>query len=172
MKIVALIGPESVGKTTICKALHKKFFSAILPNYARPYLEKRNGLYNYEDVENIAKTQISEFRKAMVQHSDKDFLFLDTFLITTKVWFTHIYGRCPKWLQAEIEKTPIDLFLLLKPDIDWQEDTIRESPHLREYFYERYKYEIEAIGKHYTEIYGQGEIRVKRAFRAIQRISK
>lgn len=171
MKKIVVLGPESVGKTTLCEALHKKFSSVLLPEYARGYVEKKSGIYDYSDIENIAKYQITEFKKAVAQ-AEQEFLILDTFLIVTKVWFMHVYGRYPKWLQSELEKSQIDLFLLLKPDLPWVEDPVRENPHLRQYLYDWYKREIEAIGGNYVEIEGTGDIRYKRAFRAVNALRK
>ena len=64
----------------------------------------------------------------------------------------------------------IDLYILLKPDIEWEEDPVRENPHIREYLYEWYKKEIEQIGTNYVEIGGEGSIRTKRALRAINKL--
>ncbi|MDO4725737.1 MAG: ATP-binding protein [Porphyromonadaceae bacterium] len=172
LKKIVILGPESVGKTTLCMELEKRLNVVVVPEYARKYVESLNRHYTYDDVEIIAKEQLSSFKKAIVENPDKDFLIMDTFLIVTKVWFTHVYERCPKWLPLEIEKEKIDLYLILKPDIEWVEDPVRENPHIREYLYEQYKKEIEAIGGNYVEIGGVGNIRTKRALRAINRLKK
>lgn len=172
LKKIVILGPESVGKTTLCMELEKRLNVVVVPEYARKYVESLNRHYTYDDVEIIAKEQLSSFKKAIVENPDKDFLIMDTFLIVTKVWFTHVYKRCPKWLPLEIEKEKIDLYLILKPDIEWVEDPVRENPHIREYLYEQYKKEIEAIGGNYVEIGGVGNIRTKRALRAINRLKK
>ncbi len=170
LKKIVILGPESVGKTTLCLELQKRLNAVVIPEYARTYIESINRHYTYDDVEIIARRQVSDFRKAIAENPEKDFLILDTFLIATKVWFIHVYDRCPKWLQSEIEKAQIDLFLLLKPDIEWVEDPVRENPHIREYLYDWYKREIEELGGNFVEIGGVGAIRTKRALRAINKL--
>ena len=42
MKKVALIGPESTGKTTLCKQLAQHFKTEWVPEYASTYIENLN----------------------------------------------------------------------------------------------------------------------------------
>lgn len=170
LKKIVVTGPESVGKTTLCIELQKRLNAVMIPEYARTYIESIGRHYTYDDVEQIARRQVAEFKKAVTDNKDKDFLIMDTFLIVTKVWFMHVYERCPKWLLSEIDNEKIDLYILLKPDIEWEEDPVRENPHIREYLYEWYKKEIEQIGANYVEIGGEGSIRTKRALRAINKL--
>jgi nicotinamide riboside kinase len=168
MKTIVILGPESVGKTTLGIELQKILGAVFLPEFARSYVEQLQRGYTYEDVELIAKRQVADFKKSVAEHADKDFLIMDTFLIVTKVWFLHVFERCPVWLQSELEKSQIDLFLLLKPDIPWVDDPVRENPHIREYLYDWYKKELENIGATYAEIEGLGNIRTKRAMKVIR----
>jgi len=168
MKKIVVLGPESVGKTTLCGELAKKLNAVFIPEFARTYVEQIHRAYNYEDVELIAKQQVKDFKEAICKNSDKEFLVMDTFLIVTKVWFLHVFERCPAWLQSELEKAEIDFFLLLKPDIPWVDNPVRENPHIREYLYDWYKRELDEIGASYAEIEGSGRIRTKRAMRAIK----
>ncbi len=170
MKKIVILGPESVGKTTLCTELAKRLDAVVVPEYARTYVESLNRHYTYDDVEIIADQQLNSYNKAVAEYADREFMLMDTYLITTKVWFMHVYERCPKWLQTEIERADIDLYILLKPDIEWVEDPVRENPHIREYLYELYKKEIEFIGGNYVEIEGIGNIRTKRALRAINKL--
>lgn len=170
MKKIVILGPESVGKTTLCTELGKRLDAVVIPEYARTYVESLNRHYTYDDVEFIARQQLESYKKAVVECADREFLIMDTYLIITKIWFRHVYERCPKWLLTEIEREDIDLYLLLKPDIEWVEDPVRENPHLREHLYDLYKAEIETIGGNYVEIEGIGNIRTKRALRAINKL--
>ena len=168
MKKIVVLGPESTGKTTLCHELQKKLKAVFLPEFARSYVEQIHRAYTYEDVELIAKQQVKNLRKAISENSEKEFLVMDTFLIVTKVWFLHVFDRCPAWIQTELENAQIDFFLLLKPDIPWIDDPVRENPHIREYLYDWYKRELDKIGASYAEIDGIGNIRTKRAMKAIK----
>jgi nicotinamide riboside kinase len=56
---IVVIGPESTGKSTLCKKLAAHYNSLWVPEYAREYLEKKGTEYNYENLLDIAKGQIA-----------------------------------------------------------------------------------------------------------------
>lgn len=167
MKTIVILGPESTGKTALAQALSHHFKATCIPEYARIYIEKLTRAYTYDDVETIARHQIAEYKKAVAENAS-EYLIIDTFLVITKVWFLHVYHRCPVWFQAEQNKAKVDLYLLCKPDIPWVDDPVRENPHLREYLYEWYKKELIDMNASFVEIGGVGNIRAKRAVRAIK----
>lgn len=165
MKKVALIGPESTGKTTLCKQLAQHFKTEWVPEYARTYIEILNREYKYHDVENIARMQQLQF----YLHERKDGLvFFDTDLIITKIWFSERYNNVPKWLNKALKKQNIQLYLLCKPDLEWEYDTVRENANNRQYLYNRYKKEVEKLSIPFFEISGLGEIRIKNAIEAVK----
>ena len=66
----------------------------------------------------------------------------------TKVWFDYAFGRWPEWLDEAIKKYPMDLYVLLYPDIPWVPDPARSngSDAIRLELFERYKREVDALG--------------------------
>ena len=40
---IAITGPESSGKTTLCKSLSEHFKTPYITEFSRTYLEKKNG---------------------------------------------------------------------------------------------------------------------------------
>ena len=170
MKKIVVLGPESTGKTDLCRALSRHFDRPWIPEYARDYISKLTQPYTYEDVETIAHHQIVEQKEVLKSPKKSDFLFLDTDLIITKVWFLHVFGRCPDWLQSELEKLEITLYLLCKPDIPWEFDPVRENPEIRDFLYDWYKREIETLGRPFFEISGLGEKRLQNAIAALQNL--
>ena len=139
---VIVIGPESSGKTTLCKALSKHFNLPFSKEYAREYLEKLNRNYNQDDLLKIAKGQLK---------SEQNTQLLDTDLITIKIWSEYKYGSCDNWIldQIEKQKTEKRIYLLCKPDIPWEADPLRENPNDREELFEIYKKEIESLEHDY-----------------------
>ena len=82
---VVVTGPESTGKTEICKFLAASYDTVYIPEYAREYVSSLNRPYTFADVEQIARVQVDQFRK---EHEvNRAVLFLDTYLIITKIWF-------------------------------------------------------------------------------------
>lgn len=172
LKTIAIVGPESTGKTTLCRELSKYFDSPWLPEYARDYVGKISRRYTYADVEHIAQYQISELKMAQKTYAEKPFLFLDTDLIITKVWFDRKFGEMPIWLPQAVENQAVDFYLLCYPDVEWEPDPLRENGNCRPELYEQYRHEIEQIGGKYAVISGQNEARVRCAIEQIEKNEK
>lgn len=120
-----ITGAESTGKSTLTERLANHFGVQFIPEIAREYVEKLNRKYTFSDVENIARMQTEQFRK-MVK-SNASFIFADTWLIVTKIWFEFVYHKTPDWIINEIRNTKIDLFLVCDIDLPWIYDPVREN---------------------------------------------
>ena len=57
MQKVAIVGPESSGKTTLCEALAAHYAAPWVEEYAREHLTQRNGVYVEQDLCTIASLQ-------------------------------------------------------------------------------------------------------------------
>ncbi|MGE4586649.1 MAG: AAA family ATPase [Mangrovibacterium sp.] len=165
-KIIVLTGPESTAKSTLSSELALFFKGNCMQEYAREYLRGKSS-YTYADVEIIAREQIRQYEAA--RRSDK-LVFMDTWLIITRVWFEWVYGRVPGWLDAAIVACPVDLYLLCRPDIPWQPDPLREhGGEERNQLFLIYRDELEKRGFPYAELGGDGEERVRNARDAVQK---
>ena len=109
---VAIIGPESTGKTSLAKFLAARYSGLYIPEYAREYVEALAPTYAYtqQDVIRIAQHQIEELSSL-----DCPLAFFDTDLIITKVWLQHKYGQCPDFINEALQRYPIDAYLLCYP---------------------------------------------------------
>jgi nicotinamide riboside kinase len=58
IKKIVIIGPESTGKSTLCRQLAEHYNTIWCPEYAREYLLKHGMKYSYNDLLTIAKGQI------------------------------------------------------------------------------------------------------------------
>ena len=167
IKKIVLIGPESTGKTELAKYLATYFRTIWVPEYARNYIEKLNRPYTFHDVDHIAKKQIELENEYLLKASQ--WLFYDTFLIITKIWFEVVYQKVPGWLDQKIKESTIDLFLLCNTDIPWVPDSVRENGgEMREELFAMYKYELERYHFPYKIIGGEGEKRKKNAVSAVK----
>ena len=144
---VGIIGPESTGKSTLATYLAERYDAGLVPEYAREYMESLapSYAYTYDDVVAIAQQQVQQ----MAEQDEHEVVFYDTELIITKVWFLHKFGRCPDFLLKAIEQYPMDVYLLCYPDMPWQPDPVRENPMIREYLFDWYEKEIQALGVPY-----------------------
>ncbi|MDC0249492.1 ATP-binding protein, partial [Flavobacteriales bacterium] len=148
MHKIIITGPESSGKTTLCKVLSTHFNLPFSKEYARKYLNALNRDYIQDDLLKIAKRQLK---------SEQNTQLLDTDLITIKIWSKYKYSDCDKWILNQIEKQKSEnrFYLLCKPDIHWEEDTLRENPNNREELFELYKKVLENLGHNYFIIEGE-----------------
>lgn len=163
MSRIALIGPESVGKSTLAKQLGKIYNMPVVAEYARDYVANLNRPYTYDDVELIAKHQTEEYEQ--YEHA-----IFDTEMIITKVWFDVAYCKRPIWLDKWMRENRMDYYLLLKPDIEWQADPTRENGDKREWLFNIYRKELEALGAKYDIVSGSGEARLNHALNFLKEI--
>ncbi len=163
---IVVTGPESSGKTEIARHLAGIFNAEYIPEYARSYISELKRPYTYRDVEHIARVQEDQLKEAV--HGDKNIIFLDTYLVITKIWFKEVYGKVPNRIDRILRESEIDLFLLCYYDIEWVEDRVRENPgSRREYLYKRYLEEIEFLGAAHEVIRGIGQGRCENARDAV-----
>ena len=75
---IAIIGPESTGKTELARQLAEYFKAPWVPEYAREYVENLKVPYTYEDVCNIALKQIEEEKFYENISTNEQFVFFET----------------------------------------------------------------------------------------------
>lgn len=152
---IGIIGPESTGKSTLATYLAHRYDGVLVPEYARDYMEKRAraSAYTYEDVVNIARVQVQELQElhsgideTISKGHRQDVVVFDTELIITKVWFLHKFGSCPDFVEEALRAYPMDVYLLCYPDMEWIPDPVRENPDIREYLFNWYEREVQALG--------------------------
>ncbi|NOZ34474.1 MAG: ATP-binding protein [Chlorobi bacterium] len=159
MKKIVITGPESSGKTTLTKDLADFFNSKHYSEYAREYAENLNRKYSYEDVVRIAKHQIKELTEIQKVKGSK-FIFYDTGLIITKVWFEYGFKVVPEFLLRALNEIHIDCYLLCYPDLPWEKDSVRENGGEKRFeLFERYKQEAENYKFNYFIIRNKGKKR-------------
>lgn len=143
MPKIIITGPESSGKTTLCKNISAYLNIPFAEEYARKYLQNIKQNYTQEDLIKIAKGQLK---------SEKNKKILDTDLITIKIWSNYKYGTCDDWILDQInnQKDKNRIYLLCKPDLPWKADSLRENPGDRMELFKIYKKELSELGhKHY-----------------------
>jgi NadR type nicotinamide-nucleotide adenylyltransferase len=163
---IAIIGPESTGKSELAQKLADYFDGEWVPEYAREYIESLDRKYTFEDICSIAQQQIDEQTKYS-KIKTKGFVFFDTELIICKVWFEFCYTKVPAFVLEQMDKPFFDLYLLCDYDLEWIPDPVREHGDDRAYFFELYKSEIEKTGRPFSVIRGRGSLRLENAIRAV-----
>ena len=162
---IAVVGPESTGKSTMSKHLAKHYNTVWVPEYARGYCEKLTEPPTWQDEINMFAGQIA-LEAELLPQANK-LLICDTTFITVKIWSDYTFGKSPQQVLDELPRHPYDLYLLLNIDLPWEDDPLRDFPDLREHFMGVWYKELDALKANYVLIEGTGPERYERAVEAI-----
>lgn len=136
---ICILGPESTGKTTLCKMLAEHFQTSVIPEYGRTYdaVFKQGKNWTAHDFHQIAHSQVI-LRDEITSRSSY-ISFEDTDLLQTLVWAEYLLGAIPDTLHKFLETwVPSDFYLLLEPNVPWIDDGTRYDAHdtTRYWFFE------------------------------------
>ena len=176
---VAVIGPESTGKSTLCKDLALHYHTLWCPEFARDYLARHGKKYAYADLLEIARGQVALENEYILkwQHemaagigkAEMPPLFIDTNMYVMKVWCEYVFGNCHQWIIDQIVERDYDLYLLCDVDLPWVRDDLREYPDLksRKELFEMYKDAMANQTVPWKIISGTNEERLRAAIHAV-----
>lgn len=194
LKKIVILGPESTGKSTLCKQLAEHYKTLWCPEYAREYLLKHGMNYNFDDLLTIAKGQIAledkyaeevgktggpEDRRVIADDNiisseladsiTSGLLFIDTDMYVMKVWCEFVFDNCHRFILDQIVERKYDLYLLCNVDLPWVEDELREYPDLesRQRLYYIYKDIMINQPIPWIDVSGGYEERLQKAVRAV-----
>lgn len=173
MKKIVVIGPESTGKSTLCKELAEHYNTLWCPEYAREYLLQNGTDYTYDDLTKIAQGQLT-LEDYLQQEIDEEYYFVDTDMYVMKVWYEVAFQHCPTWILKTIAKSTSDLYLLCNTDLPWTQDELREYPDLkmRRQHFNMYKDIVINSGVSWVEISGTEKERLQNAIHSIDAFFK
>lgn len=164
---VAIVGPESTGKSTLAAALAAHLGTVWVPEYARAYLDRLASPYDAADVARIGRGQIA-LEDAYAPRTN-GLLICDTNLLVVKVWMEHAYGRATPWVLRTLRERLYDLWVLCGPDVPWTPDPQREHPHLRSHFFEVYDRELRQMMVPFVVVRGTPDERTRTVVEVLRR---
>lgn len=166
IKKIAVVGPESTGKSTIAIQLAKYYQALWVPEYARYYCEALTADCTLQDEINMFHGQLA-LEQSVLAMTETDFIICDTTFITVKIWSDAFFGQTPQIVLDALQKYPYDFYVLLDIDLPWQDDPLRDFPNQRAHFMEVWHKELNALGAKYKVVSGLGEDRFKNAVEVI-----
>lgn len=195
IKKIAVIGPESTGKSTLCEQLAQHYNTMWCPEFAREYLLTHGMDYDFDDLLYIAKGQVAMEEEYIRMAGGENIsipqrphsplttrlpdrqahpspLFIDTDLYVIKVWCEFVFGNCHQWVLDQIIERKYDLYLLCNIDIPWVKDELREYPDLesRAKLYAIYEDIMINQSVPWVDISGENDERLQKAIGAINKI--
>ena len=165
---IAIVGPESTGKSSLTGQLASHYAASSVPEYAVEYLEGLDRSYTREDLIEIAKGQLKVEDEQL--NVNPQMLICDTNLVVIKIWSDFKYGEADPIILELMKSRHYDLHLLTSPDLDWQPDKFRENPNDLEELFQLYHEELMAQLAPFKVIRGKGKDRLKSAIAAIDRL--
>ena len=166
---IAVIGPESSGKSTLAASLSKKFKLALAAEFSRQYLHDLGRPYDYTDLMQIALGQEDVISRTSSNSNAS--VIADTEAISIKVWSVIKYKKNDPQIDEIISRQNFDIYLLCKSDLDWEEDDLRESPSQqeRDLIFKTFQKELTQRDLPYAIIEGYGEKRTECALEVLKR---
>lgn len=171
MKKIVIIGPESTGKSTLCEQLSAYYKTVWCPEFAREYLSQKGMDYSFDDLLNIARSQLT-LEYNMLDQARNNYYFIDTDMYVMKVWCEVAFNNCHTWILKQIATQQYDLHLLCDVDLPWVKDALREYPNLgmRKKLFLMYKDLMMNNGGKWAVISGNNEERLQTAISIINTV--
>lgn len=170
VKKIAIVGPESTGKSTLSQQLAKYYKVAWVPEYARYYCAALTTDCTLQDEINMFHGQVA-LEDSILAMAETDFIICDTTFLTVKIWSDEMFGATPQVVLDGLNNHPYDFYLLLDIDLPWQDDPLRDFPHLREHFMEVWHKELIALNANYVVVSGIDD-RLQNAIEVIDQFLK
>ncbi|MCP9759425.1 nicotinamide mononucleotide-binding protein [Aquitalea sp. S1-19] len=166
---VAVLGPESSGKSTLVQALAGRLGRAgmrvaCVDEYARSYYACRPYLPSLADVETIA---LAQCRNEDMAAQQADVVLCDTTALTCRIWAEVAFGSASGTINRLCHDYRYGLTLLARPDIPWQADPLRSHPHERDWLLSLYRQALATQPERVVEVYGVLEQRLEQALSAL-----
>lgn len=171
VKVVALTGPESAGKSTLALKLKQRFGGLLVLEQVRGYIERMGRDTCYADIDPLARLQLACEQEARSQKPP--LLLLDTHLLSNILWSQTLFGQVPDWLEPALREQHYDLHLLLDPrQVPWQADGMRCQPELsdRLAFYQQCRNWLEQQHQPWLNLDGSWAEREAKAYAAVQQL--
>lgn len=153
IKKIAIVGPESTGKSTITQQLARHYQTLWVPEYARYYCAALTRPCDLQDEINMFHGQCA-LEDSILAITERELLFCDTTFLTVKIWSDEMFGETPAVVLEALPLYHYDLYLLMDIDLPWQEDPLRDFPHKREHFMQVWHEELNALNANYVVIKG------------------
>lgn len=171
---IALVGPESSGKSTLASQLSEYFKTVWTPEFAREYLQNKlvenQELCTIDDLLTIALGQIQNENEQFLKATS--FLFCDTCTLQTKIYSKINYATCNEKIDLAVQKHNYDLYLLTDIDVPFSPDGLRSTPKDRNGDFEVFKQELISLNKPFIVLSGNQEVRLNNAIQILKDLKK
>ena len=153
MNKFVFIGPESSGKTTLCKQLAEHFSTCWVPEMCRIMAEEKaepsddiNFHFTLNDFIEMAIRQNKEEEHLTLQANNILICDNDSFAIT--IWCERYLGQYYHEIY-DYANHDNKIYILTKPNVPFVQDGYRDGEHIREWMFQRFLEELKIKQLHY-----------------------
>ncbi|MFZ4260909.1 AAA family ATPase [Sphingobacterium sp. HJSM2_6] len=161
---IAIVGPESTGKSSMAQYLAQELNTLSVPEYARYYCKNLERQYTFQDELNMFYGQIALEDAFLAMKPEV--LICDTTFLTVKIWSDHLFHHAPEEVLQELGTRSYDLYLLMNIDLPWVDDPLRDFPNDRAHFLSVWEKELVNLSGDIVLISGLGEERMQAGLKA------
>ena len=165
---IAIVGPESTGKSTLAKALAEYYHEPWVAEEARNYVANLNRPYHLNDIVAIAEMQLKA--EEMAIKNAKKMVFCDTTLLVNKIWASFVFKEVPIKIIDLYQPQNYAIHLLCNIDLPWENDPLREHPLHREELLKLYENDLKQSNSNFALITGLANERFQNAIIAIGKL--
>jgi nicotinamide riboside kinase len=170
--VIAVLGAESTGKTTLATALAAALVDAgrdavAVGEYLREFCENERRTPRRDEQAGIAAEQQRRIEAAAAAHR---IVVADTTALMIAVYSEQVFGDTSLYAMAEAQQRAFRATLVTALDLPWQADGLqRDGPHVREPVDAKLRAALRRGGIDHAVIAGHGGARLQAALNAAQR---
>jgi len=171
-RIVALLGAESTGKTTLAHELAAALRAegqdaVVVEEYLREFCAVHGRTPQRAEQRAIANEQTRRIDAAAATHA---LVVADTTALMIAVYSDQVFGDTSLYADAEAAQARCAATLLTALDLPWQSDGHqRDGPHVRDPVDAKVRAALERAGTGYAVVSGVGPRRLAAALAAVRR---
>jgi nicotinamide riboside kinase len=170
--VVALLGAESTGKTTLSQQLGAALAAqghdvAVVPEYLREFCNEHGRTPSQNEQRAIAEEQTRRIAAAAGRHN---IVIADTTAVMIAVYSDHVFGDKSLYPRARADHARCGLTLLTAMDLPWLPDGLqRDGPQVRAPVDALVRAALARAGQPYSVIFGSGTGRLQAALACVER---
>ncbi len=172
-QVIALLGAESTGKTTLAHELARVLAArgldaVMVPEALRLFCDQQGRTPLQHEQAMIATEQTRLIEQARQAHH---IVLADTTALMTAVYSELIFRDTSLYAQALIDHAQVQSTLLMSLDLAWTADGLqRDGPHVREPVDGLIRSVLQGAGQGYAVVAGHGTARVDHALSVIEHL--
>jgi nicotinamide riboside kinase len=172
-RLIALIGTESTGKTTLCSELARHFGGLWVPECVREFYTLHGRPPHVEEQAMVLQQQLAreQLAVAAAAHYALGYVFCDTTPLMTAIYSELVFNDRSLIASAALHQKHYALTLFTQPDIGWQHDGVRDGAHVQPRVTEMIASVLHEYGIRHARIEGAGSVRLAAAVQAIGQLS-